>query len=122
MSSAQESGRGRFDRFATATNGIVSSPAWFFFSVVMVVVWAAWGPFAHYSSRWQLVINTGTTILTFLLVGLAANTASRNSRALHKKLDAIAAGLEDLMQGHDPEQMQDDAEQLRDSVGLEEKT
>lgn len=120
MSSSARGGRGRFDAMATRVDTFVSSPLWFAASMAMVLVWAAAGPMSHYSSTWQLVINTSTTILTFLIVGLAANSARRSTAALHAKLDAIAAGVEDLLLDHHDEQRAADAKQLRDSVGLEE--
>jgi low affinity Fe/Cu permease len=54
-----------------------------------VIIWAVSGPFFHYSENWQLVINTGTTIVTFLMVFLIQNAQNRESRALHLKLDEL---------------------------------
>lgn len=108
-----------FDRFATVVDRWVSTPYWFAFSVVLIVLWAIWGPFASFSSVWQLVINTGTTILTFLLVGLAANSSARDSKAVQLKLNAIAAALEDLMENKPEDQRHDDARELRAAIGLE---
>jgi low affinity Fe/Cu permease len=54
-----------------------------------ILVWAALGPFCHYSDNWQLVINTGTTIVTFLMVFLIQNAQNRESKALHLKLDEL---------------------------------
>jgi low affinity Fe/Cu permease len=61
----------------------------FFVACAIVVVWAALGPWLGYSDAWQLVINTGTTIITFLMVFLIQNTQNRDSRALHLKLDEL---------------------------------
>lgn len=108
-----------FDRFATVINGWVSSPHWFIFSVGVVLAWAIWGPIAGFSDVWQLLINTGTTILTFLLVGLAANAAARSGKATQLKLNAIAAALEDLMEEKTGEERRRDAEELRAADGLE---
>jgi low affinity Fe/Cu permease len=121
---SSEAGGGQrwFDRFATVVDHWVSSAYWFAFSVLLVLLWAIWGPFAGFSSVWQLVINTGTTILTFLLVGLAANAAARSGKAVHLKLNAIAAALEDLMEEKDGEDRRRDAEELRAAVGLENET
>ena len=88
-------------------------------STVAFAAWAIWGPFAKFSSVWQLVINTGTTILTFLLVGLAANSSARDSKAAQLKLNAIAAALEDLMEDKAAEQRREDIEELRAAIGLE---
>jgi low affinity Fe/Cu permease len=58
-------------------------------AVVIVVLWAVSGPYFHYSDAWQLAINTGTTIVTFLMVFLIQNTQNRDSRATHLKLDEL---------------------------------
>jgi low affinity Fe/Cu permease len=70
---------------------------------------------------WQLVINTATTIVTFLLVALLQNAQRRNELAMHRKLDAIADGLADLMEHVSPrdEDLQRDMRELRESVGIE---
>lgn len=61
----------------------------FAFAVVIILVWAITGPFFHFSDTWQLVINTGTTIITFLMVFLIQNAQNRDARALHLKLDEL---------------------------------
>ena len=61
----------------------------FIFAVVVLVVWAVSGPFFHFSDTWQLIINTGTTIITFLVVFLIQNTQNRDAKALHLKLDEL---------------------------------
>ena len=58
-------------------------------AVVVVLVWLVTGPIFHYSDTWQLIINTGTTIVTFLMVFLIQNTQNRDARALHLKLDEL---------------------------------
>jgi low affinity Fe/Cu permease len=78
-----------FRRFAHSVAGVVGSPWAFCVSVMVVVVWAAAGPIFHYSDTWQLVINTGTTIVTFLIVFLIQNTQNRDSKAMHLKLDEL---------------------------------
>jgi low affinity Fe/Cu permease len=83
-----------FVRFAANTaNWAGTSPA-FVIALLIVVVWAALGPVFHYSDTWQLVINTGTTIITFLMVFLIQNTQNRDTRALHVKLDEIILALD----------------------------
>src|SRR5690349_19856031 len=71
----------------------VSAPpgtAWaFLVAVAIIVVWAISGPFFHFSDVWQLVIKTGTTIITFLMVFLIQNTQNRDSKAIHLKLDEL---------------------------------
>lgn len=67
---------------------------WGFLSAAaVVVVWALTGPFFHYSENWQLVINTGTTIVTFLMVFLIQNAQNRESRAIHLKLDELIRAM-----------------------------
>ena len=61
----------------------------FIFAVVLLLIWAVSGPFFHFSDTWQLIINTGTTIVTFLVVFLIQNTQNRDAKALHLKLDEL---------------------------------
>src|ERR1700753_2478491 len=61
----------------------------FFAAVVLLIVWAVSGPYFHYSDTWQLIINTSTTIVTFLVVFLIQNTQNRDAKALHLKLDEL---------------------------------
>jgi low affinity Fe/Cu permease len=78
-----------FSRFASKTAQIVGHPYMFLFAVVVLVLWAVTGPIFHFSDTWQLVINTGTTIVTFLMVFLIQNTQDRDAKALHLKLDEL---------------------------------
>jgi low affinity Fe/Cu permease len=78
-----------FAKFANATARITGSPAAFILCMLMVVVWAASGPVFKFSETWQLVINTGTTIITFLMVFLIQNTQNRDSEAIQTKLDEL---------------------------------
>lgn len=78
-----------FAKFATAISHATGSPLTFIVCVVAVVLWAIAGPFFGFSETWQLVINTGTTIITFLMVFLIQNTQNRDSAALQTKLDEI---------------------------------
>jgi low affinity Fe/Cu permease len=71
---------------------IVGSPWSFLLAVLVIVAWAVTGPIFHYSDTWQLVINTGTTIVTFLMVFLIQNTQNRDARAIHLKLDELIKG------------------------------
>ena len=80
---------GRFDRFARWIEQQVGSPITFVMAVAVVLIWAISGPFFGWSDTWQLVINTGTTIVTFLMVFLIQSTQSRDTRALHLKLDEL---------------------------------
>ena len=78
-----------FSRFASGTAQVVGHPYMFLAAVIVLVVWAASGPFFHFSDTWQLIINTGTTIVTFLVVFLIQNTQNRDAKALHLKLDEL---------------------------------
>lgn len=78
-----------FARFANATARITGSPVAFLICVAAVVVWAASGPIFKFSETWQLVINTGTTIVTFLMVFLIQNTQNRDGAAIQTKLDEL---------------------------------
>jgi low affinity Fe/Cu permease len=80
---------GAFRRVAHATACAIGSPYAFAAAVLVVLVWVACGPAFHYSDTWQLVINTGTTIVTFLVVFMIQNTQNRDSRAIHLKLDEL---------------------------------
>jgi len=78
-----------FHKFAQKTSAVVGTPWTFFIAVVIVAVWAVLGPRFHYSDTWQLIINTGTTIVTFLMVFLIQNTQNRDAKAIHLKLDEL---------------------------------
>lgn len=78
-----------FRKLAHSISNAVGSPWAFVGALIFVLIWAFTGPFFDYSTSWQLVINTGTTILTFLMVFIIQNTQNRDSKALHLKLDEI---------------------------------
>lgn len=78
-----------FHTFAHRASDLVGSPWSFFAAVFITLVWALTGPLFHYSDTWQLVINTGTTVITFLIVFLIQHTQNRDSRAIHLKLDEL---------------------------------
>jgi low affinity Fe/Cu permease len=78
-----------FERFASRTSQITGKPITFLIAVLTVAAWAVTGPIFHYSDTWQLVINTGTTIVTFLMVFLIQNTQNRDTVALQLKLDEL---------------------------------
>jgi low affinity Fe/Cu permease len=86
--------RSRFAQFANAIAQISGRPATFIMAVMTVVVWAVTGPLFQYSDTWQLVINTGTTIVTFLMVFLIQNTQNRDSHAIQIKLDELIRSIE----------------------------
>jgi low affinity Fe/Cu permease len=78
-----------FGKFAAAASGWLGSKWAFAGAGIIIVLWAAVGPVFHFSNSWQLVINTGTTIVTFLMVFLIQNTQNRDAKALHLKLDEL---------------------------------
>lgn len=78
-----------FRKFASRISIIAGSAVVFLGAIVVVGVWAATGPFFNFSDTWQLVINTGTTIVTFLMVFLIQNTQNRDSKAMQLKLDEL---------------------------------
>jgi low affinity Fe/Cu permease len=83
-----------FNWFATKTSTAAGQPITFVIAVAIILVWAITGPMFHYSDTWQLIINTGTTIVTFLMVFLIQNSQNRESKAVQLKLDEIIRALE----------------------------
>jgi len=81
--------RSWFARFANAASRVTGRAATFMLALVIIVVWAVTGPLFGFSDTWQLVINTGTTIVTFLMVFLIQNTQNRDSEAMHVKMDEL---------------------------------
>jgi low affinity Fe/Cu permease len=78
-----------FRRLAHSTAYIIGTPAAFMVAIGSLVIWALTGPAFGYSDTWQLIINTGTTIVTFLVVFMIQNTQNRDSQAIHVKLDEL---------------------------------
>ncbi|MGC9665222.1 low affinity iron permease family protein [Planosporangium sp. 12N6] len=112
-----------FDRFAGAASRVVAG-AWFFaFCVLLVVVWLPSYFLFQNVDTWQLIINTLTTIVTFLLVALLQNSQTRADAAVQQKLNAIADALGDLMDelADERPELRRDREELRAAVGLEER-
>ena len=85
----------RFRGFAHAVASAVGHPAAFGLTMLIVVVWLITGPFFHYSDTWQLTINTGTSVITFLMVFVIQNTQNRESQALQLKLDELIRAMKD---------------------------
>ena len=125
----EQSTKTLFDRFAGRSAEFVSRAPFFTFCVLLVVLWAPTYFLVGNFDTYQLLINTPTTIITFLLVALLQNTQKRSEQALQHKLDAVADGLADLMEhfaAHDDperraakEDLAGDIEDLRAAVGLE---
>jgi low affinity Fe/Cu permease len=78
-----------FRMFAKHTAEAVGTPVAFLGALALILIWGITGPLFHYSDTWQLVINTATTIVTFLMVFLIQNTQNRDSKAIHLKLDEL---------------------------------
>jgi len=85
--------RDAFRKLAATTSRVVGSPWVFALAVLLIVGWGVSGPFFGYSDTWQLVINTTTTIVTFLMVFLIQNTQNRDSEAIHLKLDELIRAI-----------------------------
>jgi low affinity Fe/Cu permease len=83
----------RFTRFAKWTAHTSGRPAAFISATAIILIWAVTGPLFHFSDTWQLVINTGTTIITFLMVFLIQSTQNRDSEATQVKLDEIIRAI-----------------------------
>ena len=83
-----------FTRIASLIAGWAGQPATFLFALSVVLVWAATGPLFGWSDTWQLVINTGTTIVTFLMVFLIQNSQNRDAAAMQAKLDELIRAVE----------------------------
>jgi low affinity Fe/Cu permease len=84
-----------FEHIASVISRAAGRPLAFILCLALVVVWAVTGPMFHFSNTWQLVINTGTTIITFLMVFLIQNTQNREGEALQTKLDELIRAVHD---------------------------
>lgn len=84
----------RFAHFANTASGVLGSRWAFLFAGLLIAIWAVTGPLFRYSDTWQLVINTGTTIVTFLMVFLIQNTQNRDARAINLKLDELIRAID----------------------------
>ncbi len=84
----------RFRKFSVACAHALGRPWAFFVALASVLIWAVTGPYYEYSNTWQLIINTGTTILTFLMVFLIQNTQNRDAEAIHLKLDELIRAVD----------------------------
>lgn len=79
----------KFAKFCQALSNRAGSSKTFLTAVVLIVIWALTGPYFHYNDTWQLIINTSTTIITFLMVFLIQNTQNRDNDILHLKIDEL---------------------------------
>ena len=114
---------GFFDRFAGRASLVASRASFFAACVLLVLIWAPTIFVLRDVDTWQLIINTATTIITFLMVALLQNSQTRSDQAIQHKLNAIARGLSDLMahmaEGDEERDLVKDKEELRQAVGLE---
>jgi len=78
-----------FRKFSTKAANTLGSPWLFVISLLLIILWLISGPFAHFSDTWQLIVNTATTVFTFLAVFLIQNTQNRDAKAVHLKLDEL---------------------------------
>jgi low affinity Fe/Cu permease len=85
--------KGLFTKLAKSVSIATGQPWAFGLALLTILTWGITGPLFHYSDTWQLVINTGTTIVTFLMVFLIQNTQNRDSQALHLKIDELIRAL-----------------------------
>jgi low affinity Fe/Cu permease len=114
-----------FHKLAKETSSAVGRPTIFFIAVLVIVAWALTGPLFHFSDTWQLVINTGTTIVTFLMVFLIQNTQNRDAKAVHLKLDELLRATQaarnslvnlENMTDAELDRLQDEFKRLHDRV------
>ena len=116
---------GLFDRFATGASEVASRAVFFVLCVGLVILWAPSILALRDVDTWQLIINTATTIVTFLMVALLQNSQTRAEHAIQHKLNAIAAALADLMESaardRDDRRLARDLAELRSAVGLEDR-
>jgi low affinity Fe/Cu permease len=113
-----------FDRFADGVGRMTSRAAFFVFCLLLVLVWAPSYFVFGSVDTWQLIINTITTIVTFLLVALLQNTQKRSDDAVQQKLNAIAQALADMMDrasNGEQHKLTEDRQELMKAVGLEDR-
>jgi low affinity Fe/Cu permease len=116
MPSEADAKKGFFDKLADHADAMFSHPAFFAFEIAIVLVWAATGWLFDWSDTWHLLINTPTTIITFLLVGLSANTTRRANAASQQKLNALVMAVAEL-----PNIGEAARAELRKAIGLEDE-
>ena len=125
MPSEVSSRVGFFDRFAGFAAHVASRAVFFVFCVALIVIWLPSFLLIGNVDTWQLIINTATTIITFLMVALLQNSQTRSDQAVQHKLNALADGLSALMhhvaKGDGARGLKQEMEELREAVGLEER-
>lgn len=113
--------RGWFDHVAELSASFVSRAAFFAISLVVVVIWIPLIVVFESIDTWQLVINTATSVVAFLLIALLTNTERRGDQALHRKFDILAVSIAELLETEDRERLRACASELRAAVKLEEQ-
>jgi low affinity Fe/Cu permease len=117
--------RTRFDRFAETASRFVSEASFFTMSAILVAVWVPTIWLFHSVDTWQLVLNTVTSVMAFLLIALLQNSERRYDRALHTKVDALAAALAVIIREQSQGEEQDlehALAELEAAIGLEERS
>ena len=109
-----------FRKFAHWTSRMAGAPWTFTLALLAILAWALTGPMFDFSTTWQLIVNTGTTILTFLMVFLIQNTQNRDSHAIHLKLDEIIHSLKNARD--DLIDIEDDTDEKLDALEREFET
>jgi low affinity Fe/Cu permease len=111
--------RNAFNKVVDASIKALGSPIALVAAVLVIVVWAITGPLFGFSDTWQLVINTGTTIVTFLMVFVIQNSQNRDSKAVHIKLDELIEAMEGARNRIALAELESDEEQERDIKELD---
>lgn len=89
----------KFRKFARSVSNVIGTPYAFVVAFLFCLAWGVSGPMFHYSDTWQLVINTSTTVMTFLIVFLIQNTQNHDSKVLHLKIDELIRSIKDARNG-----------------------
>jgi low affinity Fe/Cu permease len=114
-----------FRRFASKAAEIVGSSWTFLAAVLTILTWAVTGPFFHYSDTWQLAINTGTSVVTFMMVFLIQHSQNRDTKAIHLKLAELIRAVEEArtelvnLEDFSDQKLQDLKEQFEQIPGVE---
>ncbi|MGH3354122.1 MAG: low affinity iron permease family protein [Nocardioides sp.] len=116
-------GRNRFEHFVEMVTSVVSHAPFFYVIVGALLLWAVSFPLWSSSTKWELAVHTGSSVLSLLLLVLLQNAGRRSEEASQEKLNVIAAALSDLMESRarDDEDLAESVRILRDAVGLEER-
>jgi low affinity Fe/Cu permease len=119
----KEDGRDPFEKFVEAANQLVSRGPFFMVMVAVLVLWAVSYPLWSSTTKWELALHTGSSILSLLLLALLENAGRRSQEAIQEKLNVVAEALSDLMTSRaadDPE-LTESVEKLREAIALEER-